>query len=136
MSKSKNVNPGHYKTRGSLRQGEDVVHDEEREKLGRDKARLEAAEPPQTSSKTGKTSSAKKQSIRRGFEPASGSRPVAGASGKEEKSRRGAPQENRRPKAAKAGREKKNSGAPGEESPSASQKRNSAPIPPLAERRS
>ena len=39
MSKRRNVHPDHYKTRGSLRQGEDVVHQEEREKLGRDKAR-------------------------------------------------------------------------------------------------
>ncbi len=27
MSSKNNVNPGQYKTRGSLRQGEDVVHD-------------------------------------------------------------------------------------------------------------
>ncbi len=84
MSKGKNVHPDHYKTGGSLRQGEDVVHHEEREKLGRDKARVETREPRrQVSSKTGKTSSAKKeQGTRGGFEPAPSARPVGGAFGK------------------------------------------------------
>ena len=45
MTKRRNVHPDHYKTRGSLRQGEDVVHQEEREKLRRDKAREGAPGP-------------------------------------------------------------------------------------------
>ena len=45
MSKRRNVHPDHYKTRGSLRQGDDVVHNQERERLGRDKAREGGTDP-------------------------------------------------------------------------------------------
>jgi hypothetical protein len=83
MSKRRNVHPDHYKTRGSLRQGEDVVHDQEREKLGGVRAR-------QVSSKTGKRSSARKEaSARHGFGPVPPARPVGGASGKGEAERPG-----------------------------------------------
>jgi hypothetical protein len=51
MSKRRNVHPDHYKTRGSLRQGEDVVHQEEREKLGRDNAREGAPGPSRKGSR-------------------------------------------------------------------------------------
>lgn len=41
MSKQKNVYPGHYKTRGSRRQGEEVVQERHRERLSEERAELE-----------------------------------------------------------------------------------------------
>jgi hypothetical protein len=56
MSKNINVNPDHYKTRGREPQGQDVVHDLQREKLTRHRADLEkeSAPPPRIPGTTGK----------------------------------------------------------------------------------
>lgn len=44
MSKN-NVNPDHYKTKGREPQGQEVVHDLQRERLTREKANLERKSP-------------------------------------------------------------------------------------------
>lgn len=56
MSKNNNVNPDHYKTRGREPQGQDVVHDLQRQKLTRERAQLEerSAPPPPIPGTTGK----------------------------------------------------------------------------------
>ena len=56
MSKNNNVNPDHYKTRGREPQGQDVVHDLQRQKLTRERAQLEErpAPPPPIPGITGK----------------------------------------------------------------------------------
>jgi hypothetical protein len=49
MSKNINVNPDHYKTKGRDPQGQEVVHDLQRERFTREKANLEkksSASPP------------------------------------------------------------------------------------------
>jgi hypothetical protein len=40
MSGKNNVNPGHYKVAGRDRQGEDVVHEEQKQSMAQERARL------------------------------------------------------------------------------------------------
>jgi hypothetical protein len=40
MSSKNNVNPGTYKVKGRERQGEDVVHEDEKQTLAQERARL------------------------------------------------------------------------------------------------
>jgi hypothetical protein len=56
MSKNINVNPDHYKTRGREPQGQEVVHDLQRQKLTRERATLdkESAPLPRIPGTTGK----------------------------------------------------------------------------------
>jgi hypothetical protein len=56
MSKNINVNPDHYKTRGREPQGQEVVHDLQRQKLTRERANIvgKAAPPPVIPGTTGK----------------------------------------------------------------------------------
>ena len=55
MSKNINVNPDHYKTRGREPQGQEVIHDLQRQKLTRERADLEksAGPPPPIPGTTG-----------------------------------------------------------------------------------
>jgi hypothetical protein len=43
MSGKNNVNPGQYKVAGRERQGEDVVHERQKESMGRSRARVASA---------------------------------------------------------------------------------------------
>jgi len=56
MSKNINVNPDHYKTRGREPQGQEVLHDLQRQELTRERANLEKklAAPPPIPGTTGK----------------------------------------------------------------------------------
>ena len=56
MSKNINVNPDHYKTRGREPQGQEVLHDLQRQKLTREQAELEdqSVLPPPIPGTTGK----------------------------------------------------------------------------------
>jgi hypothetical protein len=58
MSKNINVNPDHYKTGGREPQGQEVVHDLQRQKLTRERANLEkqVPAPPPIPGTTGKKS--------------------------------------------------------------------------------
>jgi hypothetical protein len=40
MSGKNNVNPGQYKVAGRERQGEDIVHEQEKQSMGQEQARL------------------------------------------------------------------------------------------------
>jgi hypothetical protein len=57
MSKHKNVNPDHYKTRGSLRQGEDVAADREKQRFRKKKAESKRAPRPKATRKSGRSPS-------------------------------------------------------------------------------
>ena len=43
MSGKNNVNPGQYKVAGRERQGEDIVHERQKQVMGQDRARVASA---------------------------------------------------------------------------------------------
>jgi hypothetical protein len=50
MSRKINVNPGQYKVAGRERQGEEVVHERQKQLMGQDRARLASAKKARTGS--------------------------------------------------------------------------------------
>ncbi len=101
MGKKSNVNPDHFKTAGREPQGQDVVHEVQRQQYAEAKVREKRRDPltaeqdlvappsPDTggrqgvSSKKGKRSTAQKMdSARNNFDTAPAASPVAGAFGK------------------------------------------------------
>jgi hypothetical protein len=47
MSKNNNVNPGQYKVGGRERQGEDIIHNKQREELAKNTEKRRASRPRQ-----------------------------------------------------------------------------------------
>jgi hypothetical protein len=70
MSSKNNVNPGQYKTRGSQRQGEDVVHDIQKQEFKQGSSPNQNQDKPQTMIPQGQPKGAAKDKKKTGQQTA------------------------------------------------------------------